>query len=151
VTETAVIEVAWEPAARLVTSRLSGAVTVADIERWIAALDAALAQVPDGAEIALLSDLHGYEPAELAAHRRMRDVLPTRLASMGVRTGLADVVGAEIAAEAAPRITCRRVAHVHHDATKMAAYEAQVGSRTERFFSDVASARAWLGSDSPGA
>ncbi len=45
------IEVAWEPAARLVTSRLSGAVTVADVERWIEALDATLAQVPAGAEI----------------------------------------------------------------------------------------------------
>jgi hypothetical protein len=143
------MEVAWDPAARLVTARLSGAVTVADVERWIVALDATLAQVPDGADIVLLSDLHGYEPAELAAHRRMRGVLPARLASMGLRTGLADVVGAEIAVAAAPRITCRRVAHVHHDPAKMAAYEAQVGSRAERFFSDVAAARAWLSSGSP--
>lgn len=140
----AAIEVAWAPTARLVTSRLSGTATVADVERWIAALDGTLARIPDGTQLVLLSDLHGYEPAELAAHKRMRDVLPSRLARMGVRTQLADVVGAELAVSPAPRITCGKLAHVHHDAAKMAAFEAQVGSRTERFFGDVAPARAWL-------
>lgn len=143
-TAAAAIDVVWEPRVRLVASRLSGTVTVTDVERWIAALDVALARVPDGTDIALLSNLHGYEPAELSAHRRMRDVIPARLASMGVRTGLADVTGAELAVAAAPRITCSKVAHVHHDATKMAAFEARVGSRTERFFSEVAPACHWL-------
>lgn len=140
----AAIEVAWEPEPRLVTSRMSGTVTVADVERWIAALDATLARIPDGADIALLSNLHGYEPAELAAHKRMRDVLPVRLARMGVRSGLVGLVGAEIAVVLAPRITCSKVAHVHHDAAKMATYEALVGSSTERFFSEVTPACGWL-------
>jgi len=140
----AAIDVAWLPSVRLVTSRLSGAATAADVERWIAALDATLARIPDGTDVVLLSNLHGYEPAELDAHRRLRGVLPDRLARMGLRTALADEVGAELAAAAAPRIRCSKVAHVHHDAAKMADYEARLGSRAERFFGELAPACDWL-------
>ena len=49
-----------------------------------------------------------------------------------------------IALAPTPRIVISKVAHVHHDATKMARYEAQVGNEHERFFSDPAHANAWL-------
>ena len=137
-------EVVWEPEARLLTSRLTGTVTVDEVERWIAALDERLARIPDGTDIVLLSNLHGYEPADLDAHKRMRDVIPTRLAAMGWRTGLVDIVGGDLAVETEPRLTCSKVAHVHHDAAKMAAYQAQAGSPTERFFSALAPACEWL-------
>ncbi|MBL9019836.1 MAG: hypothetical protein JNL83_36970 [Myxococcales bacterium] len=134
----------WMPEVRAVLSQLTGTVDVAGVERWIAALDAELAKIPAGTEIVLLSDLYGYEPADLEAHKRMRDVIPTRLAAMGFRTGLADAVGAAIEIAAAPRVVCSKVAHVHHDATKMAAYEAAHASPRERFFTSAAFANEWI-------
>jgi hypothetical protein len=74
----------------------------------------------------------------------MRDVIPTRLAAMGFRTSLADAVGAELAVAASPRITCSKVAHVHHDAAKMAAYEAAHATPRERFFTSAVFANEWL-------
>ncbi len=132
------------PEVRAVLTQLSGVVTVVDVDQWIAGLDAALAMIPDGTEIVLLSDLHGFEPADLDAHKRMRDVIPTRLAAMGFRTALADAVGATIEVAAAPRVVCSKVAHVHHDATKMAAYEAAHATPLERFFTSAAFANEWI-------
>lgn len=140
----AIVEAGYMPPVRGVMARLSGSVDENDVARWTELLDRALAWVPDGTEIVLLSNLHGYEPASLDAHKAMRDVIPTRLAAHGFRTGLVDVVGGELVVTPTPRIVISKVAHVHHDATKMAAYEAQVGCERERFFSDAARANVWL-------
>lgn len=40
--------------------------------------------------------------------------------------------------------TFSKVAHVHHDVARMAAFEARLGNARERFFSDAAPACAWL-------
>ena len=132
------------PEVRAVMTRLTGSVDVAEVERWIAGLDAVLAKIADGTEIVLLSDLHGYEPADLDAHKRMRDVLPLRLAAMGFRTALVDAVGAQLAVAAAPRVVCSKVAHGHHDAAKMAAYEAAHATPRERFFTSAAFVNEWI-------
>ena len=132
------------PEVRAVLSQLTGTVTIADVDAWIAGLDAELAKILDGTEIVLLSDLHGYEPADPDAHKRMRDVIPTRLAAMGFRTALVDAIGASIEVATAPRVMCSKVAHVHHDATKMAAYEAAHATPRERFFTSAAFANEWL-------
>lgn len=134
----------WMPEVRAVLTQLRGTVDVDDVERWIAGLDAELAKIPAGTEIVLLSDLHGYEPAALDAHERMRGVIPARLAAMGFRTALADAVGVALEAAASPRVVCSKVAHVHHDATKMAAYEAAHATPRERFFTSAAFANEWL-------
>ncbi len=139
-----IVEAGYLPPVRAVLARLSGSVNESDIARWIELLDRALAWVPDGTEIVLMSNLHGYEPASLDAHRAMREVIPRRLATHGFRTGLVDVVGGELDVVGMPRIAISKVAHVHHDATKMASYEATVGCERERFFSDAAFANAWL-------
>ena len=134
----------WMPEVRAVLTQLGGRAGIAEVERWIAGLDAELAKIPTGTEIVLLSDLHGYEPADLDAHQRMRDVIPTRLATMGFRTALADAVGATIEVSASPRVVCSKVAHVHHDATKMTAYETVHATPRERFFTSAAFANEWL-------
>ena len=134
----------WSPEVRAIITRLSGTVTMADVETWIAGLERALAMIPPGTEIVLLSNLHGYEPADLDAHKRMRDVIPSRLAAMGFRTALADAVGGEIRVTEHPAVVCSKVAHVHHDAGKMASYEAAHGSARERFFSSASFANEWL-------
>ena len=134
----------WMPEVRAVLAQLTGAVTVADVAAWIVELDATLARIPDGTAIVLLSDLHGYEPADLDAHRAMRTVIPTRLAAMGFRTALADAVGVDLIASPSPRVRCERVAHVHHDAAKMTSYESAHATPQERFFTSAAFANEWL-------
>ena len=134
----------WMPEVRAVLTQLTGTVDLAEVERWITGLDTELSKIPDGTEIVLLSNLHGYEPADLEAHKRMRVIIPTRLAAMGFRTALADAVNATIVTASTPRVLCSKVAHVHHDATKMAAYEAAHATPRERFFTSAAFANEWI-------
>jgi hypothetical protein len=140
----AIVEAGYLPPVRAVMARLSGHVDENDVARWTELLDRALAWVPDGTEIVVLSNLHGYEPASIGAHKAMRSVIPTRLAAHGFRTGLVDLVDADLEVNASSRLVISKVAHVHHDATKMAGYEAKVGTPHERYFSDAAHANAWL-------
>jgi hypothetical protein len=135
----------WDAAVDVLISRLSGVVSVADVERWKVGLAAAIAAIPDGGSFRLLSDLSGYEPAGLDAHKAMRTVIPFLLAEHGFRTGLVDIVGAEEPPITTTRgITCMAVAHVHHDAGKMALYQERVGSANESFFTDAVAAQGWL-------
>jgi hypothetical protein len=138
-------DIRWNPADRVLISRLSGIVRMVDVERWKADLGVAVGAIRDGKTFGLLSDLSGYEPADLEAHKAMRTVIPLLLAEHGFRTGLVALVGAEEPAVTTTRgITCVAVAHVHHDAGKMALYEEQVGGATERFFTDSAAALVWV-------
>lgn len=140
----AIVEAGYLPPVRGIMSRLSGTVDEADVARWIELLDRAFTWVPDGTEIVLLSNLHGYEPASVDTHKAMREVIPTRLAAHGFRTGLVDLVDEQVDVNPTPRIVISKVAHVHHDETKMATYQAKIGGDQERFFSDPAHANAWL-------
>jgi hypothetical protein len=107
----------WDAADDVLISRLSGVVSVADVERWKVGLAAAVAAISDGGSFRPLSDLSGYEPAGLEAYKAMRTAIPLLLAEHGFRTGLADIVGAEEPPITTTRgITCVAVAYVHHDA-----------------------------------
>jgi hypothetical protein len=134
----------WDAAGGVLVSRLSGTGCVADVERWKVGL-AAVAAIPDGGSFRPLSDLSGYEPAGLEAHKAMRTVIPLLLAEHGFRTGLVDIVGAEEPPITTTRgITCVAVAHVHHDTGKMALYQERVRSANESFFTDAIAAQGWL-------
>lgn len=138
-------DVRWDAADGVLISRLSGAFSAADVERWKAELGAALAAISDGRSFRLLSDLSGYEPADLEAHKAMRTVVPLLLAEHGFRTGLVDMVEAEEPTVTTTRgVTCVAVAHVHHDAGKMTLYQERIGSAKEGFFTDPAVALAWV-------
>lgn len=135
-----IIEALWNAEARAITSRLTGTVTAAGVADWIEQLDAALAEVPPGTELVLLDDQLGYEPADGNVYAMVNAVLPGMLARYGFRSALAGDI--EIAED--PPSTFSKVAHVHHEVHRMAAFEARLGSARERFFSDVAPACAWL-------
>lgn len=140
------LESTWDRDAALLHSRLVGCVTVDDVATWQASLRVATDAIPTGTRFKLLFDLHGYEPAALDAHRAMREVIPRLLLHTGMRPavlGLFDDAPA-VTAEPTPRVRCTAFANVHHDPDKMARYEATVGTTDQRFFSDVATARAWL-------
>ncbi len=135
----------WNAATRILFSRLGGTVTVADVRRWEAALAAALGEIEDGGVFRLVSDLRGYEGADMDAHKAMRMVVPLLLAAHGFRTALLDLFeGADLPLTTTRGIRCLAVACVHHDAGKMGEYERRLGRPTERFFTDRAEAEAWL-------
>ncbi len=140
-----VAESTWDPTRALLVTRLRGRVTSGDVARWRRSLDDALARIPDGARFRLISDQYGYEPASLDAHKAMRTVLPELLAAYGLRSALFDIAGApDVALHRTRGITCTAVAHVHHDAVKMADLDRLAARSDERFFASYAEAEPWI-------
>ncbi|HEU4328727.1 MAG TPA: hypothetical protein VFS21_36655 [Roseiflexaceae bacterium] len=137
----------YDPARRLLTTELTGTVSVADVRAWRASLERALAQISDNTAFGLISDLSGYGFAEIAAHKELREVIPLALAACGLRTALLDLFeGADLPIGAARGVRCIAAAHVHHDHYKMQGYDQQIGRAHERFFSERAEAEAWIAS-----
>jgi hypothetical protein len=138
----------WNAGARLLETRLSGKVTVDDVGAWQSELAREALRVPSGARFKLLSDLRGFDPADIAAHRAMREVIPRLLAAHGLRPAVMDLFEPVPELAIAPEPGARCVAHasVHHDADKMRDYEARIGGGTQRFFSVRTEAEAWLDS-----
>lgn len=135
----------WLPHERLIVSQLNGSTLLVDVERWQASLAEALDQIPAHTTFKMLADTYGYESGELAAHKAMRTVIPLTLAHYGYRTALFDLFDpVDMPLTTTRGITCVAIAHVNHDAEKMAEYERAVGRTNERFFTSVANAEAWL-------
>ncbi|MBM3506526.1 MAG: hypothetical protein FJX64_02165 [Alphaproteobacteria bacterium] len=135
----------YDPALRLLTTELIGTVTVADAERWNANVGSALAAIPDGTSFRWLSNMHGYEPADLNAHKGMRATIPSALVRHGFLTGYFALTNMPPVPLHYDRgVVCAAIAHVHHDLDKMARYREKIASPTEDFFTDLAAARAWV-------
>ncbi len=93
----------------------------------------------------MIVDLRGYEVRDIAAHKEMRTVIPLTLADYGFRTALLDLFDpVDLPLRPARGSICIAVAHVHHDADKMTLYDDRLGRENERFFTDYATADAWL-------
>lgn len=143
----------WVPRAFLgsvttpvVTTELRGSVTVADVERWAARLRGDVAALPEGTRFRLLLDLTGYEPADIAAHKAMRLVVPRLLADHGMRPAFADLFPEDEApvVRAEQGVVVEAFANVHHDPEKMRRYEELIATPTQRFFTSRGDAEAWL-------
>jgi hypothetical protein len=139
-------EVYWMPGRALLTTRLRGRMGVADVSRYEKAVMRAIAGIPPNTSFLWLSSALGYDAmADRAAHDTLRTILPRLLAASGLRTSMFDLFpGADFPIAAAPRVRCRAVAHVHHDAEKMRALEERLGRENERYFSAESAAEAWL-------
>ncbi len=138
----------WDAGQRVLETRLSGDAGVAEVERWRAGLAAELARLSDGMEFKLLSDVNGFEPSDMAAHRAMRTVVPELLAAHGMRPALLAEASRDEAATltvaAKPKAKCVAHASVHHDPEKMRDLEARLGNAEQRFFSERGLAERWL-------
>lgn len=136
----------YDPATGVLRTRLAGVVSVAEVDAWRRGLAAALAGVPDGGTLKLLVDMHGYEPAGLAAHWAMRGVVPLLLHRHGMRPAVFDLVDDPPTSAPTTERGVRVVAcaNVHHDRDKMEEYERRVGGARQRFFADPGEAERWL-------
>jgi hypothetical protein len=137
----------FDPTTQLLTTGLHGTVHDDDVEAWIDDLTRTLDALPDQSTFALLLDLHTYEPGSIAAHKAMRTVIPDALARHGMRPAYIDLFDPQpdVLVEQQPRARCIAFANVHHNVDRMEHYEERAGKPDQRFFSDLPTARQWIG------
>jgi hypothetical protein len=136
----------WEPATRILRTELTGTVDAGAVRAWQDGLHGAVAGIPDGTAVKLLLDLRGYEPADLDAHKAMRDVVPELLLSHGMRPAFLDLFDdpPTVQVTTARGISIAAFANVHHDAEKMGEYERRIAKPDQRFFTEREAAEHWL-------
>jgi hypothetical protein len=138
-------EVTWEGQGEFLSTRVRRALSVDEANEYSRVLDMAIARLLPGTGFVWLSNSSGYEPlANRGGHAVYRSILPKVLAEHGLRTSLLDMYEGEVLIEHSFEVTCRAVAHVHHDADKMAIFDGRFGRANERYFSDEDLARDWL-------
>lgn len=137
----------WNPNTGIVTTRLSGPVSTADVEMWEQGLMSVMEQIPDNGTFRIFVNFFGLGPQSVEAHKRYRSVIPLLLSRYGWRVGyLALFPEADALALTTTRgIRCIGAVHVHQDAFKIEEYDRRFGNATERFFTDPAAALSWLG------
>ena len=143
----AIITVTWLDDAQVLSTRVAGVLSLDDVERWRQDLQRTVRRLPREGVFRMLVDVRGYEVADQNrhVHQVMREVIPLFLAAHGFRVGFFDLYQAEpsVGRDAAEAL-CVAAAHVHHDQAKMERYNELLGTTSERFFSDLAEAAAWL-------
>ena len=136
----------WFPEYSLIVTRLNGNINELDVDAWEQSLKKALSQIPDNSTFKILIDLHGFEAANIAVHKKFRIIIPLTLAEFGWKVGYVDLFeeGRTLKIATCRGIKCLYAAHVHHDATKIEKYEQSFGRANEHFFTDSQKAEAWI-------
>jgi hypothetical protein len=136
----------WRPEEKLVITRISGEADIAEIEAWDHSLQEALSRIEDNGTFKILVNLHGFQAANLAAHKRFRTVIPATLANYGWKAGYVNLFeeAADLQLTRTRGIACLAAAHVHQDQSKIEKYDSLFGKETERFFTDPALGEGWI-------
>ncbi|HLO79846.1 MAG TPA: hypothetical protein VK166_02740 [Chitinophagaceae bacterium] len=129
----------------LIITRISGQANEEDVTRWENSLQTALNQVPDNSVFKIMVDLHGFKAVNFEVHKKFRVIIPKTLADYHWRVGYLDLFPeAEIELKQTRGIRCVAAVHVHHDETKIRAYDQNHSRYNERFFTDPVMARQWI-------
>lgn len=140
----------WQPAERLVTTRLSGLLNTSDIQRWERMLTATMDQIPDHTQIKMLVNLHGFKAENFEVHKQYRNIIPLLLAQYGYRIGYLDMFPeASVTISHHRQIQVVAMANVHQDETKMKDYQEKFSKPYEQYFTDPDAALAWILSVKP--
>jgi len=135
----------WIASSQLLITRISGNTDMQDVEKWEASLLSSLGEVNDNGVFKILIDLHGFKAVNFEVHKKFRIVIPKTLGRYGWRVGYLDMFPeAKLQLENRRRIQCVAAAHVHHDESKIAVYEAKYSRPNERFFTDPVQAEDWI-------
>ena len=146
-TDQIIAETTWIPAKQLVVTQLSGEAEQSDIAAWEASLQEALAQIPDDSTFRILVNIHGFQAADLEAHKTFRTIVPLTLAAYGWKVGYVNLFEEEAKSmvyTSTRGIKCVAAAHCHQDATKIERYQTNFGRPNEQFFTDPEQAWRWL-------
>jgi hypothetical protein len=136
----------WLPEEKLVITQISGQVDIAEIEAWNHSLQEVLCLIEENGKFKIFVNLHGFQAANLEAHKRFRTIVPATLANYGWKVGYLDLFdeAANLPLTYTRGISCLAAVHVHQDETKIEKYDSMFGKETERFFTDPALGDRWI-------
>ncbi|PJZ31583.1 hypothetical protein [Leptospira kmetyi] len=136
----------WFPEQKLISTRIGGKVETEDIEIWEKSLMDSLAKIEDNGTFKIFVNLHGFEAADLNAHKRFRTIIPRTLSDYGWKVGYVDLFeeSKQMSFQNRRGIRCVAAVHVHQDATKIDSYEEKFGKENEHFYTDPARASEWI-------
>lgn len=140
-----IIGTEWQPQDNLIITRLSGLLNTEDIKAWETSLHEALAHIPDNTSFKILVNLHGFTAGHVDVHKQYRNIMPLLLAGYGYRIGYLDMFPeATVELTITRGITCKAMANVHQDETKMNDYEKRFSKAHERYFINSDEALSWI-------
>ncbi|WP_031527865.1 hypothetical protein [Dyadobacter crusticola] len=137
----------WYPENKLVVTQVSGDLDEFEIEQWERGLNEIFEELRDGESFKILIDMHGFQAADTAAHKRFRNIIPQKMAEFGWKVGYVNLFEEEadrMILANYRNIQCIGAAHCHHDAGKMELYERRFSRYNEHFFTDREEARKWI-------
>ncbi|TGM57812.1 hypothetical protein [Leptospira adleri] len=136
----------WISEKQLISTTLSGKVKMEDVELWEKRLLESIDQIPENAVFKILVNLHGFEAANMEAHKRFRTVIPGVLSDYGWKVGYLNLFeeSEQMTFRNLRGIRCIAAAHVHQDETKINSYQEKFGRENERFYTDPKIAEAWI-------
>jgi hypothetical protein len=138
-------DVIWDASLLLLTTRIGRSLSLEEVAAYKYNLAAAIDAIASGTSFRWLSNARGYEPlANREAHAVYRSILSKTLAGHGFRTSLLDLHDGDVVVTCVRDVTCRALAHLHHDVEKMTIFNERFGRENERYFSDENAAYLWL-------
>ncbi|MBM9577904.1 hypothetical protein JWG45_12175 [Leptospira sp. 201903070] len=136
----------WIPEKQLISTTISGKVEVQDVELWEKTLLETLEKIPDNGVFKIFVNLHGFEAANLEAHKRFRTIIPKVLSDYGWKVGYLNLFeeSKQMQFRNLRGIRCIGAVHVHQDETKINSYEEKFGRDNEHFYTDPKTAEDWI-------
>lgn len=135
----------WDDSHQVLVTRLSGLVTLEEVEEWKEQFYQTANQIPRETTFKLFSNIHGFKAVNMDAHKSFREVIPAFLAEHGLKPGYAKLfpeVPVQVSVQHGKVVTA--CAHVHHDETKITRYHQELATANEDFFTDPELAEQWL-------
>ncbi|MBM9501243.1 hypothetical protein JWG44_13380 [Leptospira sp. 201903071] len=138
----------WIPEKQLISTTIRGKMEVEDVELWERTLLDSLEQIPDNGVFKIFVNLHGFESANIEAHKRFRTIIPEVLSDYGWKVGYLDLFeeSKQMRFRNHRGIRCLGAVHVHQDKTKIDSYEEKFGRDNEHFYTDPQIAEEWISS-----
>ncbi|MEQ8906543.1 hypothetical protein [Ekhidna sp.] len=136
----------WWESGRILLTRLSGEVTIRDIEHWERSLIEAYNQINDHEIFKIFINLFGFKAIDLEAHKRYRSTIPLVLSKYGWRVGYPDMFeeANNLKLSTIRGIRCVGAAHIHQDASKIEKYQELYAHNREQYFTDPDKGYAWI-------
>lgn len=144
--DTKIAQTEWFPEQKLISTRIGGKVELEDVEKWEKSLMDSLDKIEDNGVFKIFVNLHGFEAADLNAHKRFRTIIPQTLSDYGWKVGYVDLFeeSKQMSFRNIRGIRCAAAVHVHQDATKIDSYEEKFGKENEHFYTDPFRAAEWI-------
>lgn len=135
----------WDDSKKMLTTRLSGIVTLAQVEEWITQFNDVVHKIPSETIFSMFSNIHGFKAINIEAHKLFRDVVPRFLVAHGMLPGYAKLFPEHpVEVNISQGKVVKACAHVHHDEGKIARYHNELATHYEDYFTRPEDALEWL-------